>query len=108
MVIAAAVRRDGSSPAVGFIRNLDDQDRAKVFGLFRMLNPRGELRNREKFKKIDGKLFEFKSHQIRIPCFRVGSIWVLTHGFIKKSDEIPPSQITLAERIREEDLERRR
>jgi hypothetical protein len=61
----------------------------------------GAIKNREKFKKIEGQLFEFKSYQIRMPCFfdpknRI----VITHGFMKKTDNIPPKEIERAEAIR--------
>lgn len=108
MVIEAAICQDGSTPSVEFIEGLDDTEKAKIFGLFRKIDSHGQLRNREQFKQIDGKLFEFKSHQIRIPCFRDGAAWILTHGFIKKSDRIPPAQVDRANRIRDEDLEQRR
>ena len=41
-----------------------------------------------------------------MPCFREGRCWVVTHGFIKKTDKIDPEQIRRAERIRELDAQR--
>ena len=60
----------------------------------------------ERFKKIEGtRFFEFKNHQIRMPCFfEPGGSVIITHGFKKKGDRIPQPQLERAERIREEDL----
>lgn len=65
-----------------------------------MMASQGKISNREKFKKIDGALYEFKADQLRMPCFfdsknRV----VITHGFRKKSDDIPPGEIQKAEDV---------
>ena len=52
--------------------------------------------NREKYKKVDGPIFEFKSFQVRLLCFeQTPNLVVLTHGVIKKKNE-----------LRKEDIER--
>lgn len=72
--------------------------------LFKRLGDTGRIDHREKFKKLDGELWEFKSHQIRMPCaFRHPRLVVVTHGFIKKTGRIPPAEIARAERILNED-----
>jgi hypothetical protein len=75
--VVYAVCRDGSSPAKEFVDSRDKQDRAKLLYLFQLRADLGqnEWRNREKFKPIDGPLFEFKSFQIRVLCFRDGATW---------------------------------
>jgi Phage derived protein Gp49-like (DUF891) len=107
--VAYAVCNDGSSPAKEFVDGCDKRDRAKLAFLIQNRAELGlnEWRNREKFKPIGGPLFEFKSFQIRILCFRDGATWVLTHGFVKKKDDIPPAEIERARRIMREDLARR-
>lgn len=68
--IEAAVLRDGSMPARDFVESCRDSDQAKLFVLFKMLGDTGRIPNREKFKRIEGgDFFEFKSFQIRLPCF---------------------------------------
>lgn len=106
--VVFAVCTDGSSPAKGFFEQLAQSDQAKLLAMFRMLGETGQLRNREKFKKILGPLFEFKSFQIRMPCFFDGSAVVITHGFVKKQNSIPNSEIEKAERIKQEDLARKK
>lgn len=70
-MIASILLADGSNPAGEFLDALGDGDRAKIDTLFEMMGDCGEIRNREKFKKLQGtkSLFTFKSFQIRIPCF---------------------------------------
>ncbi len=92
------------SPGLDFVDGLDVRNKAKVFKLFQMLGDRGEIHNKEHFKPIEGTKFcEFKSHQIRIPCYRDGLFWIVTHGFIKKDFKIDPAELRRAERIRDED-----
>jgi hypothetical protein len=58
--------------------------------------------NREHFRKLEDDLFEFKKHQDRVPCFFMkGGIVVATHGFRKKKDLAPHSEIERANRIRQ-------
>ena len=95
------------SPGLDFVNGLDARNKAKVVKLFQMLGDRGEIHNKEHFKPIEGTKFcEFKSHQIRLPCYRDGLFWIITHGFIKKSDKIAREEIHRAERIRDEDKAR--
>ncbi len=67
-----------------FIEGLSASDKRKVNVLFRKIADHGQIHNREQFKKVKEKIFEFKRFQIRIGCFQVETIWYLTHGFIKK------------------------
>jgi Phage derived protein Gp49-like (DUF891) len=107
--VAFAVCTDATSPAEAFYDALEEVDRAKMLRLFKQIGDQGRIFNREKFKKIAGtdELFEFKSHQIRMPCYFVpGNLLVITHGLIKKGDRLPPSDVSRAERIRREDIAR--
>lgn len=105
--IAFAVCEDGSSPGEEFYDSLSDPDQAKVLKIFQYLGDQGDCFNRKKFKKIGDGFFEFKSHQIRMPCwFECDRVVVITHGFRKKGDDIPRGELQRAERIRSEDLRR--
>lgn len=108
LTIVCARRANGSSPAREFIESLDMGDQGKLFAMFQRMADVGQISNRQKFKKLDGKIFEFKSYQIRMPCFRDGLQWVITHGFVKKRDRVPPAEIVRANAIMNEDLQRRR
>ena len=101
-----AVRQNGTCPARDFIDQLSDSDRAKLAALFDRMAAVGQIRNREKFKKVEGAIFEFKSFQIRIGCFQHGRVWFLTHGFQKKAARWRREELERAETIRSEHLAR--
>jgi hypothetical protein len=102
--IEAVVLDDGSCPAEEFLNGLDEEKTAKMkalFNLFIEMHPR--QMSDQKFKKIEGTadLFEFKSFQIRMPCFFAsGGRILLTHGLTKKQDRLPSSEITRAKVIK--------
>ena len=64
----------------------------------------GTVRNPEQFKPVQGKIFEFKKHQIRVFCFREGDRWLLTNGYKKKKTKLDQGEIDRAERIMGEHL----
>ena len=82
-----AVRPDGCVPARVYVRSLTDSDQAKLHALFKWMADFGKITNRVKFKQVEGDLFEFKAHQLRVSCRRVGNCWYLLDGFTKKQDE---------------------
>jgi phage-related protein len=107
--VAFAERSDGSSDAGVFYDTLGDTDKAKLLKLFEYLGDQGHITNREKFKKIADGFFEFKSFQVRMPCvFTADGQVLVTHGFTKKGDEFPSSEIERAKRIVAEDAARAR
>ena len=101
-----AVTGNGETPAREFIEALEPSELRKVAVLFDRMAQEGKINNSEQFKKVSGKIFEFKRHQIRIGCFQIGRTWFLTHGFRKKTTKWAPSQLRRAERIRNEHLAR--
>jgi len=98
--VVFAVLKDGSSPGKDFFSGLDVRDQTKLLALFRLFADSGKIMNREKFKKIDSDLFEFKSFQIRMFCLIESGRVVITHGAIKKRDDLSKSDIQRAERIK--------
>jgi hypothetical protein len=107
--VAYAVCASGASPGFVFYRDeLDDTEKAQMLRLFNKMAEQGRIASREQFKRIEGTdFFEFKNFQIRMPCyFAPGSLVIITHGFRKKGDRIPPSEIGRATRIRQEDATR--
>jgi len=106
MTVVYAVCANGASPGWDFYNcELDDTEKAKMNTLFHYMGEQGRISNRERFKRIeDTDLFEFKSFQVRMPCyFQPDRTLVITHGFRKKGDRIPPCEIARAKRIRKED-----
>jgi hypothetical protein len=65
--IAYAVDKNGRSPGKEFFDALPLGDQAKVMSLFGRLGDYGSIRNPEKFRKLEGNCYEFKSFQIRMP-----------------------------------------
>src|ERR1700722_1901298 len=90
--IAFAVGANGKSPGLDFFSNeLDLDGKVKMDKLFKWMGDHGQINNDQKFKPVSGPIFEFKDHQIRMLCFRAGNSWIVTHGFFKRQDKIPPT-----------------
>jgi len=102
--VELAVTTTGRCPAQEFLRGLPSGEKARISALIKRLADQGSIKNREQFKKIeDTDFFEFKSFQIRMPCyFRKDRIVVITHGFRKKGHRIRKSEINRMNIIREE------
>lgn len=103
--IEYAIAVNGAKPAKEFIRGLNDAEQRKLDVLFQRMADTGRIFNKEQFKQVEGKIYEFKRHQVRIGCFQMGRRWLLTHGFRKKSKKWPRSEIERAQRIMNEHIE---
>ena len=114
-----AVRKDGTMPAKDFLASLDKRDRNNLRARFQHLADGGEqeMNNDQVFKAERPPFWAFKRDSkhspkggkgmIRIPCFRIGNRWILTHGFWKPpQSKWPEHAFTLAEEIRQEVLSR--
>lgn len=105
-VIELFVFDDGSCPARDYLDELNGTDRQRIDSLFELMCARGEIRNKEQFKKLEGSngIFEFKRYQTRVLCFfGKGSParLVLTNGVTKKSNKHAKSDIRRAEDMRQ-------
>lgn len=103
--IEYAVRCSGKMPAKEFIEKLDIRERIKLETLLERMAEHGEIRNKEKFNHLEGKIYEFKSDKNRLPCFQSGRRWILTHGFRKQKKKTPRKEILRAKDIMNEHLE---
>jgi phage-related protein len=106
--IAFARDRDGAYPAEEFFDQLAIADKAKMDQLFRILGDNEKHSNPKKFGDLGDGLYEFKSFQIRMPFAYAKDergLILITHGFWKKRDKAPPSEIARARRILKEDAE---
>jgi hypothetical protein len=123
------VLKSGKSPAKEFfdneckrIREKGDDDpqataQARFAFLFQqMANYGPESMPPKRFKKEMGNLSAFRHEvanlQVRFPCFRDGSAWLVTHGFVKPGaqkglGDWPASEISRAEAIEAEYRERK-
>ena|ERR1017187_305568 len=100
-VVLAVLAKD-VCPAAEFIATLDARDKAKLNALFQRFSDHGFITNREKFKKVADDLFEFKSFRVRMFCYIKNRQLVITHGVIKKRDDLKQADIDRGERIRNE------
>lgn len=105
--IAFARLKNGRSPGAEFFDGLSVADKAKLMALFRIAADHGSFRNDQKFGDLGGGLFEFKSHQIRMPFVYAGErgLILITHGFVKKKNKASRDEIGRAWRIFREDQE---
>jgi hypothetical protein len=94
---------DGSMPAKSFLDHQEPKFQARMYALFKRLGDSGRIANQEQFKKLTGEFWEFKSFQIRMPCyFAPGRRLVVTHGFIKKKDAVSRQEKERAASIKAE------
>lgn len=99
-VVDWAFNSAGQMPAREFFLTLEPQDREKMVALFKRLADTGRISNVEKFKHVEGGLFEFKSFQIRfLGEFRPGKRFVVSHGVQKKRDALDKVDIATAHRV---------
>jgi hypothetical protein len=110
--VAYAKDSQGRMPAKDFLAETTGSDaptrleKAGLYHLFRLMANTGRIGNKEQFRKERGEIFGFKRYQVRIAAFQVGSVWYLTHGFRKKKDKWPETELDRADRIRSEHLKR--
>lgn len=105
---------DGKCPIQDFLDSLPGKVAQKVTWVLRLIEDLESIPSRY-FKKLKGtdEIWEcrvtFGSNAYRIFCFFAGdSMIVLTHGFVKKSQKTPRSEIERAEIYRRDFLERRK
>ena len=104
-IVCYARRSSGVRPAKDFIEDLGKLDQAKLAKSFHKIAHVGKINNKERFRKLRGKIYEFKVYpKIRILCFQLGKAWLLTHGFYKETGNTPPRQIERAESIMKEHI----
>ena len=104
-------KADGVKPAKDFILELEPKMQAKVLRTIDMLESNGSELREPYSKHLDDGIFELRA-QIGsdisrvLYFFMIGRKAILTHGFIKKTQKTPPSEIDRAKEYRAEYLER--
>lgn len=83
------------------------KDARRLRHWFQVMANDGRIQNPQAFKHERGPMFAFKAFECRVPCFRTGSAWFLTHGFLKKKARWPETEFQRAERIMAEHLARK-
>lgn len=104
-------KEDGSKPAKEFMLSQGDKMKAKLFGLVDILEQYGNQLREPYSKPLEDGIFELRA-KVGTDISRVlyffyyeGRI-ILTHGFVKKTQKTPPSEIKKAKQYREDFLER--
>ena len=89
--------RDQSLPSKTFLDAQSTAARAAFIALCMKITADRtlELRHREKFKQVQGKLYEFKmnNHQLRVFCFRHLDTWYLVDGMAGKKENNLPKKV---------------
>ena len=106
-------RSDGTSEFDDFLDSLPPKDRAKLLAIISKTEQHGlEVAKKMKWvKKLRDGISELRSKQgsdiQRVLYFReVGTKYVITHGFTKKTDKTPDQEIEHAKNLMKQYLER--
>lgn len=103
---------DGTEPAKQFMDELDDKMFAKLHRVIEILKVGGTLVREPYSKHLKDGIFEIRAEYGSditrvLYFFFTDKRIVLTHGFIKKTQKTPPSEIDRAKRYRAEFLSRK-
>ncbi|MDL2293956.1 type II toxin-antitoxin system RelE/ParE family toxin [Ruminococcaceae bacterium OttesenSCG-928-D13] len=104
-------KENGDVPVIEFLKGLTDKMQAKALRAIDLLEEKGTTLKEPYVKSVEGPIWElrikFASDITRIfyfaPC---GNKFILLHGFVKKTDKIPPRVKALAKSYYE-DYQRR-
>jgi len=102
---------NGEKPAKEFILSLDIKMRAKVLGIIKVLEEKGNQLREPYSKYLDDGIFEIRG-KVGTDITRVlyffyhGRKIIMTNGFIKKTSGTPNREIKLAKSYRKDYLER--
>lgn len=104
-------KQDGSCQAKEFLNSLDEKMQAKLFRLLYLLEQNGNELREPYSKALTDGIFELRGQQGNniarvLYFFVVGQQIIITHGFVKKTQKTPKSEIKLAKKYRQEYLER--
>ena len=105
-------KADGTKPAKDFLVDLPQKMRAKLYRAIDMLESNGVDLREPYSKHLNDGIFELRAQvgsdiSRVLYFFMVGRKAILTHGFIKKTQKTPPSEIDKAKQYREEYLSRK-
>jgi len=104
-IVAYARRVNGKRLAMEYIEGLGSSEWAKLAKSFMKIAHVGKIHNKERFRKLRGKIYEFKVYpRVRVLCFQLSKTWLLTHGYDKQTGDTPPRQIKRAEEIMKEHI----
>ena len=101
----------GEEFAKEFLDKLPDRNKEKVITTLMYLEKHGNQAKRPYADLLRDKIYELRVHfgglNVRILYFFDEKLIVLTHGFLKKSDAVPPTEIGRALNIRTDYFKRK-
>ena len=97
----------GERPSLDFINTLEVKLRAKVFRDLKLLEEKGNELRLPYSENLGDGIFELRTIQgnniVRnLYFFIICKKIIITHGFRKKSQKVPPEEITKAKKYRED------
>jgi len=100
-------KENGTYPAEDYINSLDDKMSAKIYRVLTMVEANGPELREPYSRHLDDGIFEvrakFGSNITRVLYFfYIGKRIILTHGFTKKTQKTPQSEINKAKTYRNE------
>ena len=104
-------KEDGTFPAEEFILSLDAKMQAKMFRELELLETFGNELREPHSKPLGDGIYEIRAKVASditrvLYFFVVNKKIILTNGFVKKTQKMPDSEITLAKKYRKDYLER--
>lgn len=85
--------KEGKIPALDYFNALNEDDKIKAINLFKLMATEGKIFNKQKFRNEHDQIYAFKPQPHRFMCFFfVGKRIIITNGFMKKKDELPPEE----------------
>lgn len=104
-------REDGTEPVQEFLDSLEPKMLAKMLRTIDLLEANGTALRRSYSAPLEDGIFELRAQQGSditrvLYFFQVGNKAYLTHGFTKKTQKTPRSEIELAKKYREDHIRR--
>jgi phage-related protein len=104
-------KENGDIPAEEFLQSLDRKMKAKMTQAIAALQEYGNELREPHSKHLDDGIFELRAQvgsdiSRAFYFFFVGKRVILTHGFVKKTQKTPPTEIEKAKSYRKEYLSR--
>ena len=87
------VDSSGESEALKYSEEMSKSHKAKLAQLFKVMGDFGQIRNKTKFRNEGDKIYAFKPQPYRFLCFfAIGQKIIITNGFYKDEDKLPPAE----------------
>jgi len=93
--------------SIEYIESLEKKEKIKIIAVLKNMADRGEIRNIEKFRQLEDKIYEFKAQKARVFCFLYQNNVVCTHGADKPKPRRLKIEIEKTKKIIEQFLQER-